>query len=124
MTSYRDPNLKETVKVFNEAGAYMKNFDVDEREMTKYIIGTMAALDPVQTVVTKASTALDALETGLTNEMIQKVAKEALNATQAEVREAARVLEEAMAEPFICVVGSEPKINAAKELFDNVSQLM
>ena len=42
-TSYRDPNLDKTLNVYDEAGNYFRSFAVDEREMTKYIIGTISA---------------------------------------------------------------------------------
>ena len=43
--SYRDPNLSDTLDVYDRIPEYIKNFSPDERDMTKYIIGTFSALD-------------------------------------------------------------------------------
>ena len=51
--SYRDPNLTETLKAFNEAPDFIKSFDVSDREMTKYIIGTISNLDMPLTPASK-----------------------------------------------------------------------
>ena len=43
--SYRDPNLAKTNAVYEKIPEYVASFDPDERDMTKYIIGTFGALD-------------------------------------------------------------------------------
>ena len=40
--SYRDPNLRRTLEVCDGVVDYLKDFTVSERDMTKYIIGTMS----------------------------------------------------------------------------------
>ena len=44
-TSYRDPNLKSTNEIYEGIPAYLRAFDADERDMTKYIIGTVSDMD-------------------------------------------------------------------------------
>ena len=43
--SYRDPNLVETLNVYKELPQYLREFTLTDREMRKYIIGTMSSLD-------------------------------------------------------------------------------
>ena len=38
LVSYRDPHLKRTLEVYQGVPAYIRAFEADEREMTKYII--------------------------------------------------------------------------------------
>ena len=45
LVSYRDPHLKNTLKIFENTPEYLHTFTADEREMTKYIIGTISDLD-------------------------------------------------------------------------------
>ena len=45
MVSYRDPNLKKTNEIFDESVDYIKNFDVSDRDMLKFIIGTIGDMD-------------------------------------------------------------------------------
>ena len=47
--SYRDPHLKRTLDVFKGIPEYVRNFNADEREMTKYIIGTISGKDVPRT---------------------------------------------------------------------------
>ena len=56
--SYRDPNLRETYDVYKKATDYIKNFKADEREMTKYIIGTMSNEDTPMTPMQKGERSL------------------------------------------------------------------
>ncbi len=123
MTSYRDPNLSETIETFEKAGDWAASFDADEREMTKYIIGTMSGLDPVQTVSMKGANACEALESGLKCDDITRISREVLKVKPEDVREAASILKEAMQDPYVCCVGSETKIMANKDKFDNVVRL-
>ena len=123
MTSYRDPNLSETIETFEKAGDWAASFDADEREMTKYIIGTMSGLDPVQTVSMKGANACEALESGLKCDDITRISREVLKVKPEDVREAASILKEAMLDPYVCCVGSETKIMANKDKFDNVVRL-
>ncbi len=43
--TYRDPHLMNSVRIFEEAADYVRNFDADERTMTQYIIGAVSAMD-------------------------------------------------------------------------------
>ena len=58
--SYRDPHLKRTIGVFEDAPAYIRSFDADERAMTKYIIGAVGALDHPMTPSTYGKYSLTA----------------------------------------------------------------
>ena len=41
MYSYRDPNLKRTIGIYNKTGEFLENFTADEKAMTNYIIGAV-----------------------------------------------------------------------------------
>ena len=58
--SYRDPNLKKTMEVYEKAGDYLRSFAADERTMTKYIIGAISDWDIPMTPATKGSRSLSA----------------------------------------------------------------
>ena len=47
--SYRDPHLGRTLEVYQGIPGYIRDFQADEREMTKYIIGTISGKDVPQT---------------------------------------------------------------------------
>ena len=79
MVSYRDPNLAETNEVFEKVPDYLESFDADERDMMKYIIGT--------------------------------------------VSEAAKMVSTVLSDGYICAIGSEGKVEDAKELFNEIRVL-
>ncbi len=117
MSSYRDPNLAESVKVYQNAGNFLANLEISDSEMLKYIIGTMNGLDPVMTVSMKGKLANDALETGMPCDLVTKLSQEVLEVTPEKIHEAAKALTEGMNDPYICVLGSETKIKENAELF-------
>lgn len=51
--SYRDPNLGRTLEIYDGVPEYLENFTVSERDMTKYIIGTISNIDQPMTPATK-----------------------------------------------------------------------
>ena len=57
--SYRDPNLKRTLDVYEGVVDYVKNFTVSDRDMTKYIIGTMSNLDQPMTPSAKGERSMN-----------------------------------------------------------------
>ena len=70
--SYRDPNLAKTNAVYEKIPEYVASFDPDERDMTKYIIGTFGALDTPLNPEAKGSRSMAAYLEHLTYEEIQK----------------------------------------------------
>ena len=54
-TSYRDPNLEKTEQVYQNIWEYVEQFEADESEMTKYIIGTFSSMDNDRTPASKGS---------------------------------------------------------------------
>ena len=64
--SYRDPNLSDTLDVYDRIPEYIKSFSPDERDMTKYIIGTFSALDTPMNPEAKGSRSLSAYLEGIT----------------------------------------------------------
>ena len=122
--SYRDPNLERTVEVYERAADFVRHFEGDEEEMTKYIIGTVSELDIPLTPRTRGARSMYAFLTNCTYEMLQKERDELLNATVEDVRKLADYIDAFLSDDTICVVGNEEKIKEQKELFGNVTPLI
>lgn len=122
--SYRDPNLKNTLDIFDKASEYFKEFVADERTMTKYIIGTIADLDTPLSPSSKGSRSLSAYMNNMSEELLQKERDEILGANQEDVRELASYLSNIINNSYICVVGGEEAVNSEKSLFDNIEPLL
>lgn len=122
--SYRDPNLSDTLDVYDRIPEYIKSFSPDERDMTKYIIGTFSALDTPMNPEAKGSRSLSAYLEGITYEQIQKERNEILNAQPEDIRRLADLVEAVLKKYSICVIGNENMIKESAGLFENVEKLI
>lgn len=122
--SYRDPNLSDTLDVYDRIPEYIKSFSPDERDMTKYIIGTFSALDTPMNPEAKGSRSLSAYLEGITYEQIKKERNEILNAQPEDIRRLADLVEAVLKKDSICVIGNENMIKESAGLFENVEKLI
>lgn len=122
--SYRDPNLSDTLDVYDRIPEYIKSFSPDERDMTKYIIGTFSALDTPMNPEAKGSRSLSAYLEGIAYDQIQKERNEILNAQPEDIRRLADLVEAVLKKDSICVIGNENMIKESAGLFENVEKLI
>ena len=121
--SYRDPNLKKTVEVYENISEYLKNYVADERTLTQYIIGTISDVDMPLTPAAYGATCLNACLSGVTEEMIQSDRDAVLNITEGDVKKLAEYVDAILEDNCICVVGTANKIEESKELFGTIDSL-
>ncbi len=120
--SYRDPNLKRTMAVYEGVADYLRNFTVSGRDMDKYVIGTISAIDQPLTPAAKGERSLNLYLNHVSAEMIQEERNQILDAGQDDIRRLASVVEAMMKAEQICVIGSENKIEENKEMFEHVTR--
>lgn len=123
LISYRDPNLKKTMEVYEGVVDYLKNFTVDERDMTKYIIGTISNIDRPMNPAAKGDRSMNLYMNHVSQEMIRTERSQILHAAQEDIRALAAVVEAMLKAEQICVIGSEEKIEEEKEMFLEVKTL-
>ena len=121
--SYRDPNLTNTFDVYNNASLYIKNIELDEKDVLKYIIGTLSEVDTPLTPASKGSHSLACYLGKVSDEDVQKERDEILNVTEEILRSLYKYIDAITADNNICVVGNYEKINESKELFMGTEQL-
>ncbi|HAX53231.1 MAG TPA: peptidase M16 [Lachnospiraceae bacterium] len=121
--SYRDPNLKRTMEIYEGIVGYLKDFTVDERDMTKYIIGTISNIDRPMTPAAKGDRSMNLYMNHVTAEMIKKERMEILEAEQEDIRRLSKVVEAVLSAGQLCVIGNEEKIEEEKEMFGEVKVL-
>ncbi len=122
-TSYRDPNLKETNEIYEKTADYIRSFTADERDMTKYIIGTISGIDTPRTPRMKGDASMGAYITGLTEADVQKQRDEILHVTKEDIRKLSDIVKAIMDCGNLCVIGSESKIEQNRDLFLEVKNL-
>ena len=120
LVSYRDPNLEKTVEVYEGVVDYLKNFTVDDRDMNKFIIGTMSNLDRPMNPAAKGSRSMNLYMNHITEEMLRRERAQILDAGQEDIRRLADIVQAVLDAGLICVIGSEEKIEQQKQLFGEV----
>lgn len=123
LVSYRDPNLKETNEIYQGVVDYVQNFDVDHRDMTKYVIGTISELDVPVPPSAKGARGLAAYLSGIDDEMMKTEREEILTAVKEDIRALAPVVAAVLASNSLCVIGNEEKIQANRSLFNEIKNL-
>jgi len=123
MVSYRDPNLKKTNQVFEDSVVYIKDFEVSERDMTKYIIGTISGMDTPLNPKVKGARSMGAWLSGLTFEQVQQEREEVLSCGCEEIRALAPYLQAMLQQNYLCVIGNEKKLAEEKNMFGTIENL-
>ncbi len=122
-TSYRDPNLKKTSDVYLNAADYIENFTADEREMRKFIIGTISNLDTPLGAYDQSIRELGNYFAGIDNTILKKEREKVLHTTEKDIRNLAPLIKTVLDKNNICVVGSKSAVQGARELFRETKEL-
>lgn len=123
-SSYRDPNLEKTNEIYDHMPDYIRAFCADERDMTKYIIGTVSELDTPLNPAAKGMRSLTAYLMQVDYEDVQRERDEIIGATQEEIRKTAELVEAVLSQKNFCVIGNEEKIMDQKDMFFETRQLL
>lgn len=121
--SYRDPNLLETLDVYKELPQYLRDFTLTDREMCKYIIGTMSSLDLPMTPALRGPRAMGMYFSGAKLEDKVEFRKQVIACKPEDIVALADVVEPVLNDNHICTMGNEQKIKDAGKVFDNIVSL-
>ena len=121
--SYRDPNLLETLDVYKELPQYLRDFTLTDREMRKYIIGTMSSLDLPMTPALRGPRAMGMYFSGAKLEDKVEFRKQVIACKPEDIVALADVVEPVLNDNHICTMGNEQKIKDAGNIFDNIVSL-
>lgn len=122
--SYRDPNLRKTYEIYDRLYDKIRHFHAEEREMTKYIIGTINRFDQPKTNGELLDYGTALYFTGVTEEMRQQERTEILSVSADNIRQYAELLRQISDTANICTIGGEEILNAEKNYFDTVENLI
>ncbi|MCO7175817.1 insulinase family protein [Sporolactobacillus kofuensis] len=115
--SYRDPNLQETLSIYDKAAEFAESFDADDFEMTKYIIGTLSDLETPLTPRSKGGMADAQYFKHITQADVQQTRDDVLATKLSDIKDFGKLLKAVTDEGFVCVLGNETKIQQNKNLF-------
>lgn len=118
--SYRDPNIKHTIDIYDETYKFIENMNFDEKEMKQFIIGTVNQFNPPMTTLTKGTRAINMYLTKQTIQDYEEYLDNMLHTTVDELKEFSGLIKKAMKENHLVVVGNDSKIEEDSKLFDKV----
>ena len=121
--SYRDPNLKNTVDVYDNIGDFVKNLKISDKDLKDFIIGSMNTFDPLLSPEQIGDINLSRFITGLTAEDIEKSKKEALETKVEKLNSYGKVFDEAMKKNYLAAFGSESIIREDASLFKEIKSI-
>jgi len=122
-SSYRDPNLKETLDVYNKTPEFLKDFKQTQDELDKVIIGVISGMDTPKDPNSKGGRAFSRYLSKITKDEVQKERDEIFTCTPADIRNMSKLLKDTLAKSSICVYGNEDKLKAEKGLFNELINL-
>lgn len=122
--SYRDPNLQNTIEIYEKAADYIASFEADERVLTQFIIGAVSELDTPMNPAAKGAFSLGGYMADMTDADLQRERDELLGTTPDKLRGTADYIRAFMADDCLCVVGNAEKISEAEGLFEKVENLV
>ncbi len=122
-TSYRDPQLRRTIEVYEGIPEYLEHFEVSDRDMTKYVIGTISGMDTPLTPAILGYRSLLAFLGHVSFDQIQEERDQVLTACEADIRALAPLTKAVLEQEYLCVVGNEDRLAQDKELFDELKEL-
>ena len=114
--SYRDPNGAGSVESYRSCASFLRDLASQTSDFTGFIIGTVANASPLMTPKTKAQTGDRFYFTRTTWEDRCRTRKELLGATSADLLAIADILEKAVNDGGICMVGGKEKLDKCAEL--------
>lgn len=111
--SYRDPNLLDTLNVYDETSRILREADVSEPELTRSVIGTIGEIDAYQLPDAKGYSSMVRHLVGETEALRQQRREEVLNTTVNDFRAFGEVLNKVVTGGRVVVLGSPQAIEAA-----------
>jgi Zn-dependent M16 (insulinase) family peptidase len=112
-TSYRDPNLLATLDIYDRTGAFLRETEVSEAELTKSIIGVIGQIDDYQLPDAKGFTSTQRWLLHESEQSLQRFREEVLATRPEDFRAFGQALSALAANADVVVMGSPEAIAAA-----------
>jgi Zn-dependent M16 (insulinase) family peptidase len=111
--SYRDPNLQNTLDIFDRSGEFLCGDSLSDEEISKAIVGTIGQLDAHLLPDAKGYKSTLRFLKGETEEDRQRLREEVLATTSADFKAFADVLDDLKERGIVKVLGSDRAIEAS-----------
>ncbi|AVM42315.1 insulinase family protein [Fastidiosipila sanguinis] len=119
-SSYRDPNIKYTLDIYDTLGDHLKNLEIPKKSLDEYIIGAINHFNPVLNPTGLTYLANVEHLTGETYEDRKRDLESALNTDLEKMQKYGEVLANTINNGNYVVIGNAEAIENNKELFDEI----
>jgi hypothetical protein len=120
--SYRDPNLRRTLDVYDGTAQFLREASLDETAVTRSIIGTIGDIDTYLLPDAKGYTSMVQYLVNDTDEVRQQRRDEVLATTAADFRAFADALDAVREQGKVIVIGSGDAIDKANAEFEQAGR--
>lgn len=121
--SYRDPNLKGTLTTYDSMAQFIREIDIDQESLDRYIIGSISEIDRPLTPYMKGELATQYYICKISQSDLQRERDQILSTTPNDLIALSKVIDESMKKNFICVLGNETTISENSEMFETLINL-
>jgi Zn-dependent M16 (insulinase) family peptidase len=109
--SYRDPNVLDTLQIFDQSAHYLRKQVIERHQLTRSIIGACGQIDRHERPETRAYSSMCRYLSGESLESLQQFRDELLTATVNDVTAFAEQLERVQHEGNVVVMGSRESLD-------------
>lgn len=111
--SYRDPNLLNTLDVYNQTSKFLRETELSEDELVKGIIGAIGRLDTYRLPDARGYTSMLRYLSGTTDELRQRIRDQILSTGTADFRAFADTLDAVRESGEVVILGGQAAIESA-----------
>jgi presequence protease len=115
LVSYRDPNLVQTLNIFDRSAQFLEKETLSKDELTKSIIGAIGDLDSHMLPDTRGFVSMIRYLTNDTENLRQQMREELLGTTTAHFKAMGRVLKAVAEEGVVKVLGSSTAMEVVEK---------
>ncbi len=113
--SYRDPNLLQTLDVYDQTESFLRHLDLSEEELVKSIIGAIGTIDVYQLPDAKGYSEMARQLIGYTDEARQQYRIELLETSVDDFKAFAEIAAQIARSGAVVVLGSSAAVQAAEQ---------
>ena len=115
MLSYRDPNLLETLDVYQRAPGFLQSLELAPSDLTRAIIGTVSDLETYLLPDAKGWVSMTRHLIGYDDSLRQKIREEVLGTSVADIRHFGEAMATGLKQSEIVVLGPSESIRMANQ---------
>ena len=112
-TSFRDPNTADSLISFDKAGAALRGICTGRESFDRYIVSTIASMEPLLSVRQKGIRAAENYLSGVTGEMLLEERREILHTSKEDLMQVGDILDKLCEKAGVCIIGGRASLEGA-----------